>query len=112
MSVTAKNLISATYASNTDHSEYTTPNNTRTIVDKFTATNQDSVARTLSINIIPSGDSVGAANLIVKTTSIAAGATFDSSEMKNQILSAGDIVSCVASVASMVVIRMSGRECT
>ena len=112
MSVNARCLISAKYASNSDNTEYTAPGSTYTIIDKFTATNTDSSARTVSVNLIPSAGTVGASNLIISAFSIAAGATKDFSELQNQILNTGEAISVVASVASKVVIRASGRETT
>lgn len=111
MTVSAKNLIASKYASNADHTEYTATS-VRTIIDKFTATNTDAGAVTISINIVPSGGSVGGSNLIIQAKSLAAGATYDFTEMQNQILNTGDFISCVASVASKMVIRGSGREIT
>ena len=110
MSITAKTLISAHFALSTDNPEYTVPASTKTIIDKFTFTNTDASARTVSVNIIPSGGAVGASNLILSAVSIAAGAVFDSAEMRNQILSTGDVISVKASAAGVVVIRASGRE--
>jgi len=112
VSVTPKGLISAKYASDTDTTEYTSPADTKTIIDKFTATNNDASDRTLTVNIVPNGGTLGNDNLIMIATSIAAGATRDFSELQNQILNDGDSVSVVASVASMVIIRMSGRAST
>jgi hypothetical protein len=110
LSVTAKPLINSKYASNSLTTEYTAPASTRTIIDKFTATNTDSGAQTISVHIVPSGGSAGASNSITSALSIAAGASVNLPEQANQILAAGDFISVVASVASKVVIRASGRE--
>lgn len=112
MTVTAKTLINAKYAGNSLTTEYTTPANTRTIIDKLTATNTDSGAQTVDIHLVPTGNSATAANKIIQEVSIASKATRDFTELQNQILSAGDFISIVASVASKVVIRGSGREVT
>lgn len=112
MTVTAKTLINAKYAANTDTTEYTVPASTKTIIDKFTATNTHSGAVKISINIVPSGGTVGASNLIIQEQSLAAGATYDFTQMQNQVLSAGDFVSVDSETASVMVIRMSGREVT
>lgn len=112
MSVTAKPLITAKFASASNTTEYTAPSSTRTIIDKFTLTNTDSSARTVSIHIVVSGSSATDQFLIVKDKSIAAGASEDVTHMQNQILGAGEFISVVASVASKVVIRASGREVT
>lgn len=110
MSITAKNLIASKYASDSDHTEYTAAAGTHTIIDKFTATNTDSGSQSLTVNLVPSGGSVSASNLVIKAKSISAGATADITELQNQILNPGDFISVVASVASKVVIRSSGRE--
>lgn len=112
MTVTAKTLINAKFASNSITTEYTVAANTKAIIDKFTATNTDSGAVTITINIVPSGSSSGTSNIIIKAQSLAAGATYDFTQMQNQILNAGDFVRVTASVASVMVIRMSGREVT
>lgn len=112
MSVTPKKLIASKYASNSANTEYTVPTAKTTIIDKFTATNTDASAQTVTINIVPSGDTAGAANTIISAYSIAAGAIKDFTEIQNHILAAGDFISVTASAASKVVIRSSGREIT
>lgn len=112
MSVTAKCLIEAKYAADSDTTEYTTAANTRTIIDKFTATNTDGSDQTITVYIVESGGSVGAEKTITSAQSITAGVSVDLTEMKNQILNAGDFIAAKASVASKVVIRASGREVT
>lgn len=109
--VTPKGLVDAAYASNSDTVVYTVPAATTTIIDKFTATNTDGSSQTLNVNIIPSGGSVGASNLILDAVSIATLVCRDCSELQNQILNAGDKISVKASIASKIVIRASGREC-
>jgi hypothetical protein len=110
--VTVAALINAKYASNSDNTEYTSPPATKTIVDKFTATNTDSGSQTITVNVVPSAGSVGASNIITSALSIAAGASVDLPEMKNHVLEAGDVISVKASVGSKVVIRASGRKVT
>lgn len=112
MSITAKCLIEAKYASDVDTTEYTAPASTRTIIDKFTATNTDGSSRTITVNLVASGGSPDPSNIITSALSIAAGASVDLPEMGYQILNAGDFISAIASVASKVVIRVSGREVT
>lgn len=112
MTVTAKVLIEAKYAGNGLTTEYTAPSSTKAMIDKFTATNTDSGAQTLSVHLVPNGGSAGASNIVTSLLSIAAGASVDVPELKNHILETGGFVSVVASVASKVVIRASGREIT
>jgi hypothetical protein len=112
MAVTAKVLINAKYASSSSNVEYTVPVGTRTIIDKFTATNTDTGAVLLTVWLIPSGGSEADSTKIIKTKSIAAAATSDCTELQNQILAAGDTVKVLCDTASKLAIRMSGREIT
>lgn len=112
MTVTAKVLIAAKYASDSLTTEYTAPSSTKAMIDKFTATNTDAGAQTLSVHLVTSGGSAGPSNLITSLLSIGAGVSVDVPELKNHILEAGGFISAVASVASKVVIRASGREIT
>jgi hypothetical protein len=112
MSVTVAALINAKYAANSDNTEYTSPASTRTIIDKFTATNTDVGAQTITVNLVPSSGSVAASNVITSALSIPAGESVDLPEMKNHVLEAGDFISVKASAASKVVIRASGRKVT
>lgn len=112
MTVTAKTLIQSKYAPNTQTTQYTTPVNTRTIIDKFTATNTDTTDQTISIHIVPSSGSATAENKIISAVEIAQDECRDFPELQNHILSAGDFISVVASVASKIVIRSGGREVT
>lgn len=110
MTITAKPLINAKYAAFSSTAEYTVPTATKTIIDKFTVTNTDSGAVTVTIRIVPSGETEGNQHQIIKDLSTAASATTDISSMQNQVLSAGDKVFVVASLANKLVLRMSGRE--
>lgn len=110
--ITAKPLAQAQYAPDSVATIYAAPGNTRTIIDKFSATNTDSSSRTISVHVVQAGGSPGASNLITSAKSVGAGVSVDLEEMKNQILGPGDFIAVVASVASKVVVRASGREVT
>ena len=112
MSVVVKALIQSKYAAGVLNTEYTAPAGTKAIFDKFTATNTDAAPQTISVHLVPSGGTAGAANQITALRSIAAGASIDLPEIKNQVLEAGDFVSAIGSVPSKIVIRASGREVT
>lgn len=111
MTVTAKVLAEGEIIPNADTTVYTAPLNTTTIVDKVTTANYDSVPRVISLSIVPSGGSVGNAYYIAKRT-LAAYETYIWPEMVGQILATGDYVSAIASNATGVNLRMSGREIT
>lgn len=111
MSVVNKVLIDAGYVSDSLATKYTATSVTA-IIDKFTATNTDSNARTLSVHLVPSGGSADATNIVTSELSIAAGASVDLPEMKNHVLEPGDFIAAVGEVASKIVVRASGREVT
>lgn len=112
MSVVNKVLIQAKYADDSATNEYTVPSNTTTIIDKFTATNTDGSARTVTVYLVPNGETEDAKYTITAALSIDAGDSVDLPEMKNHVLESGDFISIVASVADKVVVRASGREIT
>lgn len=113
MTTIPKVLIDAKYAANVLTTELSAISSGKVvIIDKFTATNNDGSARTIDVHLVPDGGAADATNKITSALSIAAGASVDLPELKNHMLKAGDLISVVASVASMVVIRASGREVT
>lgn len=110
MSVIAKCLIEPILVPATVTTAYTAPIGTRTIIDKFTATNTSGGAVSLTIYLVAGGGSAGPVNLLLSAVSIAAGAVYISNEMPNQILNAGDSIQVIASAALSISIRASGRE--
>lgn len=111
MAVTAKCIIPSKAAESIQTTQYTAAGVT-TIIDKFTATNTSGAAATLSVNLVTSGDVAGTNNLVTKTVSIAAGATYAFPEVVGHILNPGSFVSTIASASNALSIRASGREIT
>ena len=111
MTVTAKVLIPAKIAESSQTTQYTATNVT-TIIDKFTATNYSAGAVTISVNIVTSGGSAGNDNLITKTKSLQPGEVYTFPEIVGQILAPSGFISTIASAATSVNIRASGREVT
>jgi hypothetical protein len=111
MTVTVKVLIPAKTAENSQTTQYTA-NGVTTIIDKFTATNYNTAAATISVNLVTAAGSAGNDNLIVKTKSLQAGETYTFPEIVGQVLSPGAFISTIAGTASAINIRASGREVT
>lgn len=109
MTVTAKVIIPAKIAESTQVTQYTATG-VRTIIDKLTATNYSGGAVTISVNLVTLADTAGNQNLIVKTKTLAAGETYTFPEIVGHILAAGDFISTIASAATSIAIRASGRE--
>ena len=110
MTVTVKVLIPAKIAESSQTTQYTATNVT-TIIDKFTATNYSAGAVTLSVNLVTRGDTAGNQNLVVKTKSLAAGETYTFPEIVGQSLAPSGFIT-IASAATSISIRASGREVT
>jgi hypothetical protein len=111
MTVTPKCLLGSKYAENSQTTQYTATA-VRAIIDKFTVANSTGSPATLAVNVVASGGSAGASNVVVATKTLAAGDTYTFPEMVGQILNAGDFISTIAGTASALVIRISGREVT
>jgi hypothetical protein len=111
MTVTAKNLVPAKFVENAQTTQYTVPLTiTSTIIDKFTCTNISGSTATVSVNIVTDPDTPASKNLIIKTKSLAASETYTFPELVGQILQTSGYVSAIASAASAINIRVSGRE--
>jgi hypothetical protein len=112
VTVTPKVLIAAKQAANTQTTQYTAPASTKAVVDKFTVTNTSANAASLSVNLVTTGGSPGASNLIVDARVIAPDECYTLPELVGQVLEAGGYISTLASAASALTIRCSGREIT
>jgi hypothetical protein len=111
MTVQVKVLIPAKNAENSQTTQYTATNVTA-IIDKFTATNYSGGAETLSVNLVTVSGAAGNNNLIVKTKTLQPAETYTFPEIVGQVLNAGDFISTIASAATSINIRASGREVT
>lgn len=112
MSVTVKVLIPAKIAVASDTTQYTVPSGVTTIIDKFTCTNYDTVIRSITVNLVTSGDTVGNQNKIVVSRSIQPAETYLFPELVGAALAPGGFISTIASNATGLNIRASGREVT
>jgi hypothetical protein len=110
MTVTVKVLIPAKQAEGTQTIQYTATN-CKTIIDKFTATNTTAGNVTISVNLVTSGAAL-VTNLIVDTRSLAPDETYTFPELVGQVLEPNGFISTIASAATSLTIRASGREIT
>ena len=109
MAVSTKVLIPAKTAENVQTTQYVATNVT-TIIDKFTATNYNTAAATISVNLVTVLGSAGNDNLIVKTKTLQPAETYTFPELVGQVLASGGFISTIAGTASAINIRASGRE--
>jgi hypothetical protein len=111
MTVTVKVLIPAKQAENAQTTQYTATN-CKTIIDKFTVTNTSAGNVTFSVNLVTSGSGAGTSNLILDTRSIAVDECYTCPELVGQALDPSGFISTIASAATSLTIRASGREIT
>jgi ATP-dependent protease ClpP protease subunit len=110
MTVTVKPLISAKEMEAAQTTQYTAVNCTA-IIDKFTATNTSASNAVISVNLVASGGTADATNLIVDSRAIAPDETYTFPELVGQVLSSASFIS-TAGTATSLTIRASGREIT
>lgn len=111
MTVTSKALVPAKQMENAQTTQYTAVNCTA-YIDKATFTNTSAANVTFSANVVTVAGSAATTNLIVKTRSIAPNETYSAPELVGQVLQAGDFLSTLASTATSITMRVSGREIT
>lgn len=112
MAVTPVVLISTKRAEAAQTMQYTAPAGTRTLIDKFTATNTSGLAVTLTVNLVTSGSTAQSLNIISSAKSLAAGEVFTFPELVGHVLQPGDFISTLAGTVNSINIRASGREVT
>jgi hypothetical protein len=110
MAIYNRQLLPPKQAETSQTVQYTVPNTSKIIIDKFTGTNTSSSTVTISVNLITVGDSDGDQNLITKERNIAPKETYSFPELSGHIVDKGGSISTIASVASSITIAISGRE--
>lgn len=111
MTVTVKVLVPAKTVENTQTTQYIATGVT-TIIDKFTATNYNASAATISVNLVSVSGSAGNSNIITKTKTLQPAEVYTFPELVGQVLNSGDFISTIAGTASAINMRVSGREVT
>ena len=111
MTVTVKVLVPPKQLEATQTTQYTATN-AKAIIDKATVTNTDTVNRTFSVNLVTSGGSAGNANLVIDDRTVVPGETYLCQELVGQALESGGFISTIASAATALTLRVSGREIT
>jgi hypothetical protein len=111
MTVTVAVLVPPKQMEAVQTTQYTATN-VRAIIDKATVTNTDTVSRTFSVNIVTSGGSAGNSNLVIDTRTVQPDETYLCPELVGQVLAPGGFISAIASNATSLTLRVSGREIT
>lgn len=111
MAVTVKALVPAKQLENAQTTQYTATN-CKTIIDKATITNTTSGNVVVSVNLVTSGGSASASNIVISDRSIAPDETYACTELAGQVLEPGGFISTIAGAATSLTFRASGREIT
>lgn len=111
MTVTVSVLVPPKQMEASQTTQYTATN-VRAIIDKATVTNTDTVSRTFSVNIVTSGGAAGVSNLVIDTRTVQPDETYLCPELVGHVLAPGGFISTIASNATSLTLRVSGREIT
>jgi hypothetical protein len=109
MAVTPKVLIPAKQAESAQTAQYTATA-VKAIIDKFTVTNTTASNVALSVNLVTVLGTAGASNRIIDARTIVPDETYTCPELVGHVLEAGGFISTLASAATSLTIRCSGRE--
>ncbi|GAA1892020.1 hypothetical protein [Williamsia serinedens] len=93
---------------NAETTQYTGPANSSVKLGKATLANPTASAVTVSVSIVKSGGTAGAANRVVAGLALAAGDSVVLSEIEGHFLGPGDLISAIAGTATAVVLVISG----
>jgi hypothetical protein len=110
MAVNVAVLIESKDAEQAQTVQYTSTGLT-TIIDKFTATNHDTAAWSITVYLVPSGGSAATTNKIVASKTLQANETYTFPEIVGAALAAGDFIATEApsTGGNKINIRSSGR---
>lgn len=107
MTITPIQIVPAQYVTNPLSTFYISTN-IKTRIDKATFTNNDTVAHTVSVYLVPNGASANASNLIVNQRSLSARTTYHAPELIGHILGPGDSIQASVDTNTTVAFAAAG----
>ena len=107
MTTTPTALVEAKFIENTEATQVTATS--KTIIDAVWVTNTSAGAETLSLSLVVDGGAAGDVNRAIKGRLIRSGETYLCPEVIGQVMETGDFISAIASAASALNIRVTGR---
>lgn len=110
MQQSVKSLVSGVLLTGSAATYYTTPAGTQTRISNLCCTNTDTVPRTVTIHLVPSGGTADTTNRIASARNLAPGETWVCMAAVNQTLGAGATIQALASTTSVVNMVASGVE--
>lgn len=103
-------FFEAQYAPSADTAMYTTPAGIVATIDKLTARNADSVARTVGVRLVPPSGTPTGTDFLVSRKTIQPGEECLFPAIVGHMLAEDGTINVEADAAGVVVIRSSGRE--
>lgn len=96
--------------------QFTGPANTTTVIKRAVFTNTSGGARTVTAHVVPSGQSVSNATMLINGQALAippgAGSSYVSPELAGVVLLPGDTLQCFADAATAVTLNVNGIQQT
>ena len=111
MAITPIDMYNAQPAA-TNTTLYTGLANEIVTITKTTATNDTTTATYISFHIVPTGGSVGDANIVINRKTIGSRETKELWELEGHVIEYGDILSAIAQTASIITVHVSGVKKT
>jgi hypothetical protein len=108
--ITPKVMVDGAYLTASVVTQYTAGTGVRAIIKKVTFTNNHTSGVTVTMYFVKSGGVSGYSYLIAKAHYIEAGQTWSCHDAENHILAPGDFIAMLASITSVVGVRVSGYE--
>ena len=106
-----KGIVAALVAASPGAAYYTAPTTLKkAIIKSLSFCNTDTTPQSVTIYLVPSGGSAGAANTLVSARSLLAGESWCCQEAENKVLAAGDALTCLASTASKISVQSTILE--
>jgi hypothetical protein len=109
MPVIVKNLVPAAQLTAAVATYYTAVN-VKALLDKCTLCNTSGAAVTVDLHLVPSAGAASASNKVLDTVSVNSHTTYVAPEVVGHVLEAGSTIQALASAATAVSLRVSGRE--
>lgn len=116
MTVRAVPIVRNLQLPNAVAAQFTSPANTITVIKRAVFTNTSAGARTVTAHVVPSGQAVANATMVINGQALAippgAGSSYVSPELAGIVLQPGDSLQCFADAATSVTLNVNGIQQT
>jgi hypothetical protein len=110
MAQTPAKLVAGSQLTTAAATYYASPTNTTTVVRAMQLVNTSANAAKVTVYLVPSGGTAGAANTIISNLALAAGETYNCPEAINAVLEAGDTIQALSDTNAAISMQASGIQ--